>query len=212
MPLLGDPEGDKRTVVEIDAPNRAEPALGDGQGERQGRSRRRRMSAPAPSAPSATDEETPPGCLLSPRTPPQEREGTKGLAQEAEAEVCIFCKDGSTTSTTRTSALRKFVSERGKIRARRGDGQLLQHQRDVATAVKNAREMAHPSVFDAMNHPAKAVDKLASPATSSRLPTATPNYLVPRGFAQSHQGWERHIKPPASHGTRVNKAKPRRNP
>jgi small subunit ribosomal protein S18 len=34
------------------------------------------------------------------------------------------------------------VSERGKIRARRVTGNCSQHQRDVATAVKNAREMA----------------------------------------------------------------------
>ena len=38
--------------------------------------------------------------------------------------------------------LRKFVSERGKIRARRVTGNCVQHQRDVAQAVKNAREMA----------------------------------------------------------------------
>ena len=38
--------------------------------------------------------------------------------------------------------LRKFVSERGKIRARRVTGNCAQHQRAVATAVKNAREMA----------------------------------------------------------------------
>jgi len=38
--------------------------------------------------------------------------------------------------------LRKFVSERGKIRARRVTGNCAQHQRDVAVAVKNAREMA----------------------------------------------------------------------
>jgi ribosomal protein S18 len=39
-------------------------------------------------------------------------------------------------------SLRKFVSERGKIRARRVTGNCVQHQRDVATAVKNARQMA----------------------------------------------------------------------
>ena len=38
--------------------------------------------------------------------------------------------------------LRKFTSERGKIRARRVTGNCVQHQRDVATAVKNSREMA----------------------------------------------------------------------
>ena len=38
--------------------------------------------------------------------------------------------------------LQGFVSERGKIRARRVTGNCVQHQRDVASAVKNAREMA----------------------------------------------------------------------
>ena len=38
--------------------------------------------------------------------------------------------------------LRKFISDRGKIRARRVTGNCVQHQRDVATAVKNAREVA----------------------------------------------------------------------
>ena len=38
--------------------------------------------------------------------------------------------------------LRKFISDRGKIRARRVTGNCTQHQRDVAKAIKNAREMA----------------------------------------------------------------------
>ena len=41
-----------------------------------------------------------------------------------------------------TALLRKFISDRGKIRARRVTGNCVQHQRDVATAVKNAREVA----------------------------------------------------------------------
>ena len=41
-----------------------------------------------------------------------------------------------------TALLRKFISDRGKIRARRVTGNCTQHQRDVATAIKNAREMA----------------------------------------------------------------------
>jgi small subunit ribosomal protein S18 len=41
-----------------------------------------------------------------------------------------------------TSALRVFISERGKIRSRRVTGLTVQQQRQVATAIKNAREMA----------------------------------------------------------------------
>jgi len=38
--------------------------------------------------------------------------------------------------------LRKFISERGKIRARRVTGLTVQDQRKVANAIKNAREVA----------------------------------------------------------------------
>jgi small subunit ribosomal protein S18 len=41
-----------------------------------------------------------------------------------------------------TNLLRKFISDRGKIRARRVTGNCTQHQRDIATAVKNSREVA----------------------------------------------------------------------
>jgi len=56
---------------------------------------------------------------------------------------CQFCKDGTTAIDYKDVALlRKFVSDRGKIRASRVTGNCMQHQRDVAEAVKNAREMA----------------------------------------------------------------------
>ena len=42
-----------------------------------------------------------------------------------------------------TTLLRKFISDRGKIRARRVTGVTAQQQqRQIATAIKNAREMA----------------------------------------------------------------------
>ncbi|WP_028245737.1 30S ribosomal protein S18 [Pseudoclavibacter soli] len=40
------------------------------------------------------------------------------------------------------NTLRKFVSERGKIRSRRITGVSVQEQRLIARAVKNARELA----------------------------------------------------------------------
>ena len=61
-----------------------------------------------------------------------------------KARKCVFCsKKGRSRSTTRTPALlRTYISERGKIRARRVTGNCVQHQRDIAVAVKNAREVA----------------------------------------------------------------------
>ena len=41
-----------------------------------------------------------------------------------------------------TNRLRMFISDRGKIRSRRVTGLTVQQQRRVATAIKNAREMA----------------------------------------------------------------------
>ena len=41
-----------------------------------------------------------------------------------------------------TSLLRQFISDRGKIRARRVTGLTPQQQRKVAIAIRNAREMA----------------------------------------------------------------------
>ena len=44
--------------------------------------------------------------------------------------------------------LRKFISDRGKIRARRVTGVTVQEQRLIANAVKNAREMALAAVLE----------------------------------------------------------------
>jgi small subunit ribosomal protein S18 len=60
-----------------------------------------------------------------------------------KAKACAFCKDGVKAIDYKdTNLLRKFISDRGKIRARRVTGNCTQHQRDIAMAVKNAREMA----------------------------------------------------------------------
>lgn len=41
-----------------------------------------------------------------------------------------------------TALLRRFISDRGRIRSRRITGLTPQQQRQVATAIRNAREMA----------------------------------------------------------------------
>lgn len=41
-----------------------------------------------------------------------------------------------------TATLRRFISDRGKIRARRVTGVTVQEQRKIARAIKNAREIA----------------------------------------------------------------------
>jgi small subunit ribosomal protein S18 len=58
---------------------------------------------------------------------------------------CVFCSKkgkGTDIDYKDTALLRTYISERGKIRARRVTGNCVQHQRDIAVAVKNAREVA----------------------------------------------------------------------
>lgn len=76
------------------------------------------------------------------RTP---RTNTRGRRQEfrrgGKPKPCPLCADG-TVDWKDTATLRKYVSDRGKIRGRRVTNLCPQHQREVAVAVKNAREMA----------------------------------------------------------------------
>lgn len=60
-----------------------------------------------------------------------------------KARKCAFCSNKKQVIDYKdTGLLRTYISERGKIRARRVTGNCVQHQRDVALAVKNAREVA----------------------------------------------------------------------
>ena len=77
-----------------------------------------------------------------PRRPKRDKDD-KAYQKKGKRKFCVFCKDRiEYVDYKDTITLRKFVSERGKIRARRVTGNCVQHQRDVAAAVKNAREMA----------------------------------------------------------------------
>lgn len=71
------------------------------------------------------------------------KRNSKDTGRRIKKKVCQFCKDGSSWIDYKdVHVLRKFMSDRGKIRARRVTGTCAQHQQDVATAIKNAREMA----------------------------------------------------------------------
>src|ERR1700758_4403108 len=73
--------------------------------------------------------------------------GTKRTVKDTrprgKKKVCIFCKDHATWVDYKdVNLLRRFMSDRGKIRARRVTGNCSQHQRDVQVAIKTARELA----------------------------------------------------------------------
>lgn len=63
--------------------------------------------------------------------------------KQPRRKYCQFCKENSKYIDYKdVQMLRKYVTDRGKIKPRRVTGACTQHQRDIAAAVKRAREMA----------------------------------------------------------------------
>lgn len=66
-----------------------------------------------------------------------------GRPRRGRPKVCMFCSEHATWVDYKdVGLLRRFVNDRGRIKARGATGTCAQHQRDVATAVKTARELA----------------------------------------------------------------------
>ncbi|MCK4723312.1 MAG: 30S ribosomal protein S18 [Dehalococcoidia bacterium] len=57
-------------------------------------------------------------------------------------KVCPFCADKLEIDYKNVSRLRRYVSERGRIEARRRTGVCAKHQRRLALAIKRARYLA----------------------------------------------------------------------
>ena len=79
------------------------------------------------------------------RKKPQDRRRRRGATdmRRMKKKFCQFCKEPETKVDWKDVALlRKFMSDRAKIRSRRVTGNCPLHQRQVARAIKNAREMA----------------------------------------------------------------------
>src|ERR1700732_158349 len=67
----------------------------------------------------------------------------KDIRPRGKKKVCVFCKEHiDWVDYKDVNLLRRFMSDRGKIRARRVTGNCAQHQREVAVAIKTARELA----------------------------------------------------------------------
>ena len=76
-------------------------------------------------------------------TSPKLSETAKGRLRRGRKKVCAVCADQiSHVDYKDTALLRRFMSDRGKIKSRANTGTCVQHQSDVAIAIKNAREMA----------------------------------------------------------------------
>ena len=73
----------------------------------------------------------------------QQRKRPGGPAGAIRRRNCYFCKDKiAEIDYKNVNQLRRYISEKGKIRSRRITGACRRHQVQVAQAVKRAREMA----------------------------------------------------------------------
>src|SRR6516165_601284 len=71
------------------------------------------------------------------------KRAVKDTRPRGKKKVCIFCKEHAVWVDYKDiNLLRRFMSDRGKIRSRRVTGNCAQHQRDVQVAIKTAREVA----------------------------------------------------------------------
>jgi small subunit ribosomal protein S18 len=75
------------------------------------------------------------------RTGGRKRPGTS--SGPIRRRSCFFCKEKvEEVDYKNVNQLRRYISEKGKIRNRRVTGACRRHQRQVAVAIKRAREMA----------------------------------------------------------------------
>jgi len=74
---------------------------------------------------------------------PPKRAPKIDIRRGAKKKPCSFCQHGVDRVDYKDLAqLRKYISDRGKIRGRKVSGNCQQHQRDVGDAIKTARELA----------------------------------------------------------------------
>jgi small subunit ribosomal protein S18 len=79
----------------------------------------------------------------SPSSNKKSPRSSQDTGRRTKKKVCTFCQEHAEWVDYKdVNLLRRFVSDRGKIKARRVSGCCVQHQREVAVAVKTARELA----------------------------------------------------------------------
>ena len=141
-------DGTKRQAVEVVADNvQFLGGRGDGDGAgrpavrapgRRAERVRRLPRRPRPTTTSRSRRDR----MAQPKTQQTRKRPGSSLAP-GRRKSCLFCKDKvEEVDYKNLNQLRRYISEKGKIRNRRITGACRRHQRQVAVAVKRAREMA----------------------------------------------------------------------
>src|SRR2546421_5828820 len=110
------------------------------------------------------------------------KRASRDLARRAKKRVCIFCKEHiEWVDYKDVNLLRRFMSDRGKIRARRVSGNCAQHQRDVAVAIKTARELA------LLPYAQRTVTERAGRGPRQSDAAPVPREAIPDAFAEGDE-------------------------
>jgi small subunit ribosomal protein S18 len=73
----------------------------------------------------------------------RQRRQTKQTYSSGRRKSCAFCRDKvEQVDYKEFQSLRRYLSDKGKIRSRRITGACRRHQNQLANAVKRARELA----------------------------------------------------------------------
>ena len=81
--------------------------------------------------------------MLAPQGKRREKRPKAAALSAARRRRCYYCVEKiEDVDYKANTVLKRFVSDQGKIRSRRATGACRYHQRQVAVAVKRAREMA----------------------------------------------------------------------
>ena len=74
--------------------------------------------------------------------------GSSALNLRQRKRYCYFCKENvNYIDYKNVAVLKKFVSDKGKIRPKRSTGNCVQHQKMIADAIKRSREVALMAYF-----------------------------------------------------------------
>lgn len=81
-----------------------------------------------------------------PDRPPDDRAGAPGGRRRPSVrrtkKPCPYCKEAGPIDYKQSERLKRFLNERGSIQPRRQTGCCARHQRELAVALKRARQMA----------------------------------------------------------------------
>ena len=104
----------------------------------------------------------------------------KGRPRRGRPKVCRFCSERAVWVDYKdVNLLGRFINDRGRIKSRGSTGTCAQHQRDVAVAIKTARELALLQ-YAVRTRAADPADRRGSGRRGLDSPLRSPDTNVPQ--------------------------------